>query len=60
MNRRIEQSIMCFCWKLPRIVIYWCLIRGISHATTGVYRFDEASKITASTVLARWRDQYGG
>lgn len=41
-------------WKLPKKLIYYCLIRGWSNAVSGKYSNTDAAKITADEMIRRW------
>lgn len=54
LSRQREKAYLWFIWKLPRRWVYWCVIRAVSHATTGQYGKDSPTSITFDTVLKRW------
>lgn len=41
-------------WHLPRHVVYFCLIRGWAHATTGQYSDTVVPEIAMDEVIRRW------
>lgn len=49
-----EKLIMDLAWSLPRILVYWCAIRLISHATTGKYGDQIVPELLAMDALQRW------
>jgi len=42
--------------SLPKIIVYWCVIRVIAHATTGRYADQIVPELTAIDALKRWHD----
>lgn len=51
---RKEKLWMAFVWRLPRRLVYWCVIRCFAHGTTGVYGGTHPSSLTFDTLLDRW------
>jgi hypothetical protein len=41
-------------WRLPKGLVYWCLIRVFAFVTTGEYSDTEVSELTAMEALRRW------
>lgn len=41
-------------WRLPRRVVYWAMIRGAAHATTGPWGHEETPGVTITELLQRW------
>jgi hypothetical protein len=41
-------------WLLPAGVVYWCAIRVVAHATTGIYGGTVVPDLTAMDALKRW------
>ena len=39
---------------LPRRVVYWCAVRVWAYATTGLWSYEDSSKITAGEALKRF------
>ena len=47
---------MWIAWRLPRMLVYWCAIRVIAHATTGRYGKTIVSELVAMDALQRWNN----
>jgi hypothetical protein len=39
---------------VPRKLAYWCTIRVMVHATTGLWSHEETPGVTCADVLKRW------
>jgi len=43
-------------WKLPKKLIYFCLLRAWAKATTGKYGKEDATKVTMDDAIRRWME----
>lgn len=44
--------------RLPKKLVYWCLIRGAAYSTTGEYSNQIVPKLSFFNVLERWHKQH--
>jgi hypothetical protein len=51
-----ENLLMWLAWRMPRGLVYWCVIRVWAAATTGEYGSEEGPAIRVETALKRWDD----
>ena len=49
-----EKFQMWFAHRMPRWLVYFCLIRGWAYATTGKFSKDDAVSIRMDDVVERW------
>lgn len=57
-RRQTERWALRIAWAMPHWLVYWCSIRLIAHATTGVYGATEVPSLPAMEALTRWeRDE---
>jgi len=49
-----EKFMLWFVWKLPKSLIYWCMIRGIAYATSGKYGNTIVPELTAMDAIERF------
>jgi hypothetical protein len=55
LDRRASAIGLWFVWRLPRRLVYWCSIRLIAHATTGVrYGNTLPDDLSVMDALERW------
>lgn len=54
MSRRFERFVVWIAWRLPRAIVYWCVIRAGVHATTGRWAATEVPATTLPDILKRW------
>ena len=40
--------------RMPRQLVYWCLIRALAHATTGRWSEQRVCDVKAKDVVNRW------
>lgn len=56
----LEKCYIWLAWKLPRRLVYWCVVRAAAHATTGSWSHVETPAVTVVECLERWRDVRNG
>ena len=44
-------------WRLPKKLVYWCLIRAGGHATTGRFSGQIVPDLTYFETLERWGEK---
>lgn len=49
-----EKIIIKIAWAMPRIIVYWCAIRLMTHATGGKYSKTVVPDLTVVEALKRW------
>ena len=54
MRRLIEKFWMFIAWHLPKVLVMWCSVRLMAHATTGQYGAEETPALLAMDALKRW------
>ncbi len=54
-KRLKEQFWVGLAWWMPNKLVYWCVVRAMANATTGIWGDTIASELTAFQVLERWR-----
>lgn len=54
LNKRIEKAQMWFAWRLPKWLVYWCVIRLWAHGTTGDYGSTHPNELLWDEALKRW------
>jgi len=50
----LEELVREIAWKIPRALVYWCVIRAAAHAATGKYGTQVMSELTIMEALKRW------
>jgi hypothetical protein len=59
--RRQQRMFDKFCFwvarKLPDNIVYWCAIRVIAYATSGIWYKTDACELRAMTSLTRWEEK---
>lgn len=50
----VEKMWMKLAWAMPRMLVYWCAIRLIGHATSGEWGNRSPSDLLAMDALQRW------
>lgn len=50
-----ERVLVAVAWRLPRSLVYWCVIRAFAHATTGPWSDQEVPAVRGMDILERWR-----
>ena len=51
----IEKLLMFIAWRMPRKLVYWCSIRLMANATTGIYGNTIVPELSAIEALNRWK-----
>lgn len=54
MSKLRERFVMKLVYVLPRSLVYWCAIRLIANATTGIHENQVVPELTAMDALKRW------
>jgi hypothetical protein len=54
-----EKIATAIAFRLPRLIVYWCAIRLMAHATQGQYSDQVVPELTAVDALRRWQDKSG-
>lgn len=54
MHKIKEKFVMWIAWKLPHVLVSWCAIRVIAHATQGEYGSTIVPELSAMDALKRW------
>lgn len=49
-----ERVLIAVAWRLPRSLVYWCVIRAFAHATTGPWSDQEVGTVGGFDILERW------
>lgn len=55
-SKGVENSWMWIAWKLPKVLVRWCTIRVIAHATQGKYSHQIVPDLTAMDAVKRWEE----
>ncbi len=58
--RRRENFWRWLAWRVPRRLAYWCALRIVANATTGVYGRQHPDALLAMDALERWDKPGGG
>lgn len=49
-----ERFCMWLAWRLPRVLVMWCAIRLMAHATQGKWGSQEVGTVSIMDALQRW------
>ena len=50
----MEGILRWFSWRLPRQLVYFCLIRAWAYATSGEFGITDVPRVSMSRVVKRW------
>lgn len=46
---------MWIAFRLPKLLVYWCFMRVLAHATSGIYASTGVPSLTAINAIERWK-----
>lgn len=55
-----ERFWMWLAWRMPKSLVYMCMIRGGAHATTGEYSHQVVPELEFMVALRRWSKSWWG
>jgi hypothetical protein len=53
----MEKLLIWIAWRMPRKLVYWCSIRLMANATSGIYGNTIVCDLKAMEALNRWKLQ---